>query len=48
MGRYHGRHTFDLFSHHKGVVKAPTWIEHGLQLPPYTPLKERLLRWLLH
>lgn len=47
MGRYHGRHTFDLFSHHKGVVKAPTWIEHGLQLPPYTPLKERLLRWLL-
>lgn len=47
MGRYHGRYTFDLFSHQKSLVKAPTWIEHGLQLPPYTPLKERLLRWLL-
>ncbi|HRD52756.1 MAG TPA: aldehyde dehydrogenase family protein [Flavobacteriales bacterium] len=47
MGRYHGRYTFDLFSNRKGVVKASTWIDHGLQEPPYSKLKERILRLLL-
>jgi aldehyde dehydrogenase (NAD+) len=44
MGRYHGRYTFDLFSHHRAVVRASTLIDHGLQEPPYTKLKERILR----
>lgn len=44
MGRYHGRHSFDLFSHHRGVVRASTLIDHGLQEPPYTRIKERILR----
>lgn len=48
MGRYHGRHSFELFSHHKGIVTASTLIDHGLQEPPYTTLKERILRRLLH
>jgi len=47
MGRYHGRNTFDLFSNRKGVVKASTLIDHGLQEPPYSKLKERILRLLL-
>lgn len=47
MGRYHGRHSFDLFSHHRGVVTASTLIDHGLQEPPYTTLKERILRQAL-
>ena len=47
MGRYHGKHSFDLFSHHKGLVTASTLIDHGLQEPPYTTMKERVLRRLL-
>ena len=47
MGRYHGRHSFDLFSHHRGVVSASTLIDHGLQEPPYTKLKERIIRQAL-
>lgn len=47
MGRYHGKASFELFSHHKGIVHASTLIEPGLQLPPYTRVKERLLRWVL-
>ncbi|MBK7945682.1 MAG: aldehyde dehydrogenase family protein [Flavobacteriales bacterium] len=39
MGRYHGRNTFELFSNRKGVVKASTLIDHGLQEPPYSKLK---------
>lgn len=47
MGRYHGRNTFELFSHQKSIVTASTWIDHGLQSPPYSKLKERILRWVL-
>lgn len=47
MGRYHGRYSFDLFSHHKGIVHGSTLIDHGLQEPPYTTLKERILRKVL-
>jgi len=47
MGRYHGRATFDLFSHHKSLVHASTLIDPGIQYPPYTRWKERLLRWVM-
>ncbi len=47
MGRYHGRASFDLFSHHKSIVTAATFLEHGLQYPPYSKGKERILRWAL-
>lgn len=47
MGRYHGRFTFELFSNRKGMVKASTLVDHGLQEPPYSKVKERLLRLLL-
>ncbi|MCC6911958.1 MAG: aldehyde dehydrogenase family protein [Flavobacteriales bacterium] len=47
MGRYHGKATFDLFSHHKGIVHASTLIEPGVQYPPYSSWKERILRFVL-
>ncbi len=47
MGRYHGRHTFELFSNRKGVVRASTLIDPGLQEPPYTGFKEKVLRRVL-
>ena len=47
MGRYHGRATFDLFSARKGMVHASTLLDHGLQEPPYTTFKEKVLRRFL-
>lgn len=47
MGRYHGFDSFALFSNHKGVVQASTLLDHRLQDPPYTKLKERILRRVL-
>lgn len=47
MGRYHGQAGFDAFSRPKGLVHASTRIEPGLQYPPYSTFKERVLRWVL-
>ncbi len=44
MGRYHGKRSFDLFSHHKGLVSAGWLPEPGVQYPPYSSWKERVLR----
>ena len=34
-GAYHGKFSFDTFSHHKGVHKKSTWIDVPLRYPPY-------------
>ncbi|MCS7163137.1 MAG: aldehyde dehydrogenase family protein [Bacteroidia bacterium] len=47
IGRYHGWYSFETFSHARAVVKTPTWLDLPLRYPPYTSLKQRLLRWLL-
>ena len=47
QGRYHGRHSFERFSHAKGIVRSSTLLDTGIQYPPYTGLKERVLRWVL-
>lgn len=47
MGRYHGKRSFDLFSHHKGLVAASALPEPGIQYPPYSGWKEKALRWAM-
>lgn len=40
MGAYHGKASFDTFSHHKSVVKRSVWADPQTKYPPYTtPLK---------
>ena len=43
MGAYHGRHTFETFSHRRGVLKKPSLAEPPLLYPPYSARK---LRWI--
>jgi aldehyde dehydrogenase (NAD+) len=47
MGAYHGRFTFDTFSHRKGVLVKSTRVDPPLFYPPYTESKMRWLRRLL-
>ncbi|MEU1284138.1 aldehyde dehydrogenase family protein [Kitasatospora sp. NPDC005856] len=48
LGRYHGVYSLDTFSHLKAVLDKPLAADPmRLAYPPFTPLKNRLLRRLL-
>ena len=49
IGAYHGKLSFDIFSHHKGVVKKATWIDLPLRYAPYKgklATVKKILNWL--
>ncbi|MEK4003853.1 aldehyde dehydrogenase [Paenibacillus sp. FSL H3-0333] len=46
IGGYHGKYSFDLFSHHKSIVKRGTRLDLGIVYPPYGS-KVKLARKLL-
>jgi aldehyde dehydrogenase (NAD+) len=35
LGNYHGNYSFELFSHHKAVMKTPTWFDPAIKYPPF-------------
>jgi aldehyde dehydrogenase (NAD+) len=35
MGHYHGRYSFDAFSHKRSVVVTPTWLDLPFRYMPY-------------
>ncbi len=47
MGSYHGRKSFETFSHEKSIVKKYNWIDLPIRYQPYTKGKERLLKLFL-
>jgi aldehyde dehydrogenase (NAD+) len=47
MGAYHGRHSFDRFSHSKAVLVRSNWLDLAMRYPPYTAAKFRWLKRLL-
>ncbi|XP_072068517.1 aldehyde dehydrogenase family 3 member H1 isoform X2 [Arachis hypogaea] len=44
MGCYHGKFSFDSFSHKKSVLYRSFDADSSLRFPPYTPEKEKLLK----
>lgn len=34
MGAYHGKYSFDTFTHKKAVMKTPTWFDPAIKYPP--------------
>ena len=46
-GAYHGKYSFDTFSHRKAVLKKSTAVDPNLIYPPYTQAKEGWLRRLM-
>ncbi len=44
MGRYHGKTSFDTFTHEKSVMTRPTRFDPPFGYPPYTKLRERIVR----
>jgi aldehyde dehydrogenase (NAD+) len=47
MGAYHGRHTFETFSHRKVVMTRGLRFDPKLRYPPYTERKTRWIRRIL-
>jgi len=47
MGAYHGRQGFETFSHRKAVLSKPTRLDPPVLYPPYTKLKEWVLKKIL-
>ncbi len=35
MGEYHGKNSFEVFSHRKAVMKTPTWFDPAIKYPPF-------------
>jgi len=48
MGCYHGKRSFEVFSHIHGLVTASRLLpEPGVHYPPYSTWKERVMRWVM-
>jgi aldehyde dehydrogenase (NAD+) len=45
MGKYHGRASFDTFSHARSYLKRSTLIDIDVRSAPYTAMKLRLIKW---
>lgn len=49
MGAYHGKLSFDTFSHQKSIVKKANWLDLPMRYAPYIdklPTIKRILKWL--
>ena len=47
MGAYHGKASFECFSHHRSVLVKPTSLDAPVLYPPYNDTKKKLIRFLL-
>ena len=45
-GQYHGKYSFDTFSHKKAIMKTPTWFDPSIKYPPYKG-KLKLFKWIV-
>lgn len=45
-GNYHGKNSFDTFSHKKAVMKTPTWFDPAIKYPPFKG-KLKLFKWVV-
>jgi len=47
MGQYHGKASFDTFSHDRSVIKKANWLDLNLRYRPFAGLKEYIIRKVL-
>jgi aldehyde dehydrogenase (NAD+) len=45
-GSYHGRQSFEIFSHKKSVMKTPTWFDPAIKYPPFKG-KLKIFKWVI-
>ncbi len=47
MGSYHGKQSFDTFTHYKSIVKKSNWIDLPMRYRPYTRKNDKMVRMFL-
>jgi aldehyde dehydrogenase (NAD+) len=47
MGSYHGKHSFDTFTHYRSIVRKSTWLDLPFRYFPYTEKKFEIIRRIL-
>lgn len=47
MGNYHGKHSFNAFTHYKSILQKPFLFEPPVKYPPYKKWKLKLLKRIL-
>ncbi len=45
-GLYHGKYSFDTFSHRRAVMKTPTWFDPAIKYPPFKG-RLKLYKWVI-
>ena len=45
-GQYHGKYSFETFSHKKAVMRTPTWFDPSIKYPPFKG-KMKLFKWVI-
>ena len=46
IGAYHGKYSFETFSHKKAVMKTPAWFDPALKYPPLKG-KLKIFKWII-
>ena len=46
IGNYHGKYSFETFSHKKAIMKTPTWFDPVIKYPPFKG-KLKLFKWII-
>ncbi len=45
-GNYHGKYSFETFSHRKAVMKTPAWFDPAIKYPPFKG-KLKIFKWVI-
>lgn len=45
-GNYHGKYSFETFSHKKAIMKTPAWFDPAIKYPPFEG-KLKLFKWVI-
>ena len=46
IGQYHGKNSFETFTHKKAIMKTPTWFDPSVKYPPFKG-KLKFLKWII-
>lgn len=47
IGSYHGKHSFNTFSHYKSIISKPTWFEFPFKFSPLSIKKLKIIKFLM-
>jgi len=48
LGNYHGKYSFDAFTHEKSISHSPTWFDLKLKYPPFSKKRVSLIKKIMY